>query len=181
MSGSRLTMPAARYLERSNVVTYLEDAVRLLLVNRVERPLEFIHQYFLSVLSGDQVIYREYEYIDATSRNRYIIFIYIYIWERCPIDSCLTFFNQARIYIPLWRSASKFSGARCWLGWLFSVGIGYVQYNFFRKFICMHRDGLYFYLSDLYAVSRFLSRCRNGRLVASCWWRPGWYAFCLFH
>jgi hypothetical protein len=49
---------------------YLRDVVRLLLANRTERPLEFIHQYFRGVLNGNNVVLREFAYVNASSRNR---------------------------------------------------------------------------------------------------------------
>lgn len=58
------------YLERSDVAIYLRDVVRLLLANRTERPLEFIHQYFRGVLKGDNVVLREFAYVSASPRNR---------------------------------------------------------------------------------------------------------------
>jgi len=54
----------------SEIQVYMRDVVRLLLQVRDERPLEFIAEYFNSVLDGTHVLMREYAYINACARNR---------------------------------------------------------------------------------------------------------------
>jgi hypothetical protein len=58
------------FLEQAHLELYLKDVVRLLLANRTERPVDFIHHYFQNVLAGDNVILREFSYVNASSRNR---------------------------------------------------------------------------------------------------------------
>eukprot|EP00047_Mylnosiga_fluctuans_P022008 m.112029 g.112029 ORF g.112029 m.112029 type:complete len:233 (-) comp9102_c0_seq6:106-804(-) len=62
------------YLERTHVPFYLRDACLLLAEHLAECPREsavgFLSNYFSSVISGDNVVFREYEYVQATPRNR---------------------------------------------------------------------------------------------------------------
>jgi hypothetical protein len=60
----------AQYIEESGIAMYLRDVVRLLLAQRTEKPLLFIHEYFQGVLKGENVVLREFGYVNSTSRNR---------------------------------------------------------------------------------------------------------------
>eukprot|EP00752_Nemacystus_decipiens_P006669 g5996.t1 len=61
---------AQDFLENPELKVYVEDALRLVLAARPERPLDLIDNYLQSVLSQDNVVGREYTYINATVRNR---------------------------------------------------------------------------------------------------------------
>lgn len=63
----RFELSSADYLERFHVSLYLEDAIKLLLDCRDERPLEFIAEYFNSMQRGDHVLLREFAYINAVT------------------------------------------------------------------------------------------------------------------
>ena len=56
--------------ERTGVAAYLRDAVGMLLASRTHEPLEFMDGYFQSVLRGDNVLMRNFAYVNATTRNR---------------------------------------------------------------------------------------------------------------
>ncbi|CAM9894067.1 unnamed protein product [Ascophyllum nodosum] len=58
------------YLENPELKVYVEDVLRLVLANRPERPLDLIDDYLQSVLSQNNVMGREYAYVNATMRNR---------------------------------------------------------------------------------------------------------------
>jgi hypothetical protein len=64
------SLEPAQYIEESGVAMYLRDVVRLLLAQRTEKPLLFIHEYFQGVLKGENVVLREFGYVNSTSRNR---------------------------------------------------------------------------------------------------------------
>ncbi|CAM9633305.1 unnamed protein product [Ectocarpus sp. 12 AP-2014] len=61
---------AQDFLENPELKVYVEDALRLVLAARPEKPLDLIHDYLESVLSQDNVVGREYAYVNATTRNR---------------------------------------------------------------------------------------------------------------
>ncbi|CAN0337215.1 unnamed protein product [Pylaiella littoralis] len=61
---------AQDFLDNPELKVYIEDAVRLVLAARPEKPLELIDEYLQSVLSQDNVVGREFAYINATTRNR---------------------------------------------------------------------------------------------------------------
>ncbi|CAM9738525.1 unnamed protein product [Ectocarpus fasciculatus] len=62
---------AQDFLENPELKVYVEDALRLVLAARPEKPLDLIHDYLESVLSQDNVVGREYAYVNATTRNRW--------------------------------------------------------------------------------------------------------------
>lgn len=66
---------ATEYLERHSVPFYLQDVVSLLLQSRDDRPLEFIADYFTEVLSGKNVLCRDFEYISQTPANRWAFIV----------------------------------------------------------------------------------------------------------
>ena len=76
------------FIDQSGLAVYLRDVVRLLLAQRTEKPLLFIHEYFQSVLKGENVVLREYAYVNSTSRNRlsFIVnFDEVHVQSRCII------------------------------------------------------------------------------------------------
>ncbi|CAN0238425.1 unnamed protein product, partial [Laminaria digitata] len=60
---------AEDYVDNPELRVYVEDALRLVLAARPERPLDLIDNYFKSVLRQDNVVGREYAYVSATMRN----------------------------------------------------------------------------------------------------------------
>ncbi|XXQ38198.1 Centriolar satellite-associated tubulin polyglutamylase complex regulator 1 [Plasmodiophora brassicae] len=66
----RFAMSADEYLAAHNVVDYVDDAIRLLAESGDSAPLDFLAAYFTNVLSGDNVIFRNFAYVQATPRNR---------------------------------------------------------------------------------------------------------------
>ena len=62
------------YLKKHHLLTYVEDAVCLLLARKDEdpktKPFQLLAGYFKSVLDDSQVVFREYNFISSTPRNR---------------------------------------------------------------------------------------------------------------
>lgn len=70
---SRPSLPDPRlqeYMAKHGILLYLQDAASLMLEARAERPLEFVADYFSSVLAGTHVLLRDYAYVNACERNR---------------------------------------------------------------------------------------------------------------
>ena len=61
----------ADYLQKHDVAFYLRDVTALLLQARDEHPLDFIAEYFSSVLNGTHVLLREYAYVSRSPRDRW--------------------------------------------------------------------------------------------------------------
>ncbi|KAJ1485147.1 hypothetical protein T484DRAFT_2458805 [Baffinella frigidus] len=74
----RFNLSPQQYLERYHIQTYLADAVLMVMDSRDERPLEATLKYFNSVLQGSHVVLREFEYVNATPRNR-MSFVRIFV------------------------------------------------------------------------------------------------------
>lgn len=68
-------------MAKHDIELYLRDVTSLLLVARTARPqtrpLEFIADYFSSVLAGTHVLLRDYEYVNACERNRWALVHYV--------------------------------------------------------------------------------------------------------
>ncbi|CAL1265122.1 unnamed protein product [Larinioides sclopetarius] len=66
----------ANYLEKHNLLIYLDDAVAQMMSLRIEnqankiKPTKFLKEYFCSVHQGTHVLFREYSFISATLYNR---------------------------------------------------------------------------------------------------------------
>ena len=45
---------------------YLQDAVKVILDRREERPLETLVEYFATTLRGEHILLREYAFVSAT-------------------------------------------------------------------------------------------------------------------
>ena len=62
------------YLKKHHLLTYVEDALCLLLARKDEdsktTPFSLLAGYFKSVLDGSHVVFREYSFISSTPRNR---------------------------------------------------------------------------------------------------------------
>jgi len=61
-------------MNKHQIKFYLEDAICQLLENRDEtgksNPAKFLSDYFYSVHNGDHILFREYNYLQATQYNR---------------------------------------------------------------------------------------------------------------
>lgn len=68
------TVPADQYLADSNVLFYLSDAVTQLLEHKEEYTqfgvIRYFAEYFSSVKNSNHVLFREFNYIQATPHNR---------------------------------------------------------------------------------------------------------------
>ncbi|KDO27862.1 hypothetical protein SPRG_07135 [Saprolegnia parasitica CBS 223.65] len=64
------SLPSLDYLERTGVKTFLEDALKQLLVERPESAVRFFDKYFSRVLAMTHVEGRSFEFVDANLRNR---------------------------------------------------------------------------------------------------------------
>ena len=66
----RFSMSARKYLEKHHVIKYLQDAVGLMIESRAEKPVEYLAEYFRTVLQGSNVVRRRFGYANQTPRNR---------------------------------------------------------------------------------------------------------------
>ena len=64
----RYEMPPERYL--ADIRKYLHDAVGLCIAQDVRKPINFFSQYFQTVLAGENVLFRNFKYVNSTARNR---------------------------------------------------------------------------------------------------------------
>lgn len=71
---SMTTMEPETYLRKHHLMTYVEDAVSLLLERKDEdsktKPFELLTDYFKSVQDGSHILFREHSFVSATPRNR---------------------------------------------------------------------------------------------------------------
>ena len=93
----------AEYLERSGIVSLLEDAVQLMLARREERPIEFMSNYLYSAIMGDNVSAKDYAYINSSQRNRLAL---VASFQRTFHDN---FCDQGRLWPPCLPSLSVHS------------------------------------------------------------------------
>ncbi len=64
----RNQLPPERYL--GDIRKYFHDAVGLCIAQDVRKPLNFMASYFDTVLSGENVLFRNFKYVNSTARNR---------------------------------------------------------------------------------------------------------------
>ena len=69
-SRSGTLIPARDYLHRINLQFYMDDAVALMARLRPKSPDAFLHAYFQSVLALEHTIGRDFEFVNASARNR---------------------------------------------------------------------------------------------------------------
>ncbi|XP_071955701.1 centriolar satellite-associated tubulin polyglutamylase complex regulator 1-like [Antedon mediterranea] len=73
-STDRFVLSAEEYLDKNQILVYVEDAVHQLLELKEENSKinisKFFTEYFQSVQSGTHTLYREFEFIQKTSHNR---------------------------------------------------------------------------------------------------------------
>jgi len=70
MDDERFNLTPDQFIKRYHIHVYIQDAIRQILDNRDDKPLEGLLNYFNSVLVGDHVLLREFEFVNATPRNR---------------------------------------------------------------------------------------------------------------
>jgi len=56
-------MDAEEYLDRCGVTVYMKDMMTLLLENRPDKPIEFMAEYFRTVIQGNSPLLRAYRYV----------------------------------------------------------------------------------------------------------------------
>ena len=49
---------------------YLQDAIKIILDRREEKPLNILSEYFNTMLKGEHILLREYAFVNATMLNR---------------------------------------------------------------------------------------------------------------
>jgi lipopolysaccharide biosynthesis protein len=49
---------------------YLQDAIKIILDRRDEKPLDILNEYFNTTLKGEHILLREYAFVSATQLNR---------------------------------------------------------------------------------------------------------------
>jgi|TARA_B110001450_G_C17404200_1_gene393002 hypothetical protein len=49
---------------------YLQDAIKIILDRRGEKPLDILTEYFNTALKGEHILLREYAFVSATQLNR---------------------------------------------------------------------------------------------------------------
>lgn len=63
-------MEAKKYLSRIEAAVYFNDAASLAMRTRPERPVEFLVQYFSTASEMSHVVFRDFEFVNATPWNR---------------------------------------------------------------------------------------------------------------
>jgi len=53
-------------MESFKMQIYLQDAIKLILDRREEKPLDLLNQYFNTALKGEHILLREYAFVSAT-------------------------------------------------------------------------------------------------------------------
>ena len=72
----RHDLSSSEYLETYHVSTYIQDVVQVLLNRRDENSVGAMYDYFSSVIRGDVVVGRNFDFVSATPRNRLVNLIY---------------------------------------------------------------------------------------------------------
>lgn len=70
--------PFEEYFKKSEVGFFLQDVIRLVLAAKPQRPIEFINNYFKTVVACENVFGREYAYVNGTLHNRKAFTVTIY-------------------------------------------------------------------------------------------------------
>ncbi|XP_063145771.1 centriolar satellite-associated tubulin polyglutamylase complex regulator 1 [Candoia aspera] len=74
LNADRLSQPGFEYLAQRHVITYMEDAVSQLLESREDIGqygiARFFTEYFNSVRQGTHILFREFNFVQATPHNR---------------------------------------------------------------------------------------------------------------
>lgn len=70
LADERFKMSAQEYLDTYKIGVYLQDAVKIILDRREEKPLELLLEYLNTAMKGEHILLREYAFINATPLNR---------------------------------------------------------------------------------------------------------------
>ena len=62
----RFGQKAQDYLESYKMSIYLQDAIKIILERRDEKPLDLLNEYFNTTLRGEHILLREYAFVSAT-------------------------------------------------------------------------------------------------------------------
>jgi len=85
-------------MEKHDLLLYLQDVTSLLLQVRTERPIEFIADYFSSIMAGAHVIMRDFQYVNASERNRWaFVRLSLESFAEFPSDSPITSIELANL------------------------------------------------------------------------------------
>ena len=66
----RFSQKASDYLESYKMSIYMQDAIKIILDRRDEKPLDILNEYFNTTLRGEHILLREYAFVSATQLNR---------------------------------------------------------------------------------------------------------------
>jgi hypothetical protein len=66
----RFSQKAQEYLDSHKMSIYLQDAIKIILDRREEKPLDLLTDYFNTTLKGEHILLREYAFASATQLNR---------------------------------------------------------------------------------------------------------------
>lgn len=70
VSKDRYSQKANDYLEFYKMQIYLQDAIKIILDRKDEKPLDLLNEYFNTTLKGEHILLREYAFVSATQLNR---------------------------------------------------------------------------------------------------------------
>jgi hypothetical protein len=62
----RFTQKAGDYLDNQKMSIYLQDAIKIILDRRDDKPLDLLNEYFNTTLKGEHILLREYAFVSAT-------------------------------------------------------------------------------------------------------------------
>ena len=65
------TLPTQDYLDFVGVDHYFRDVVSQLLKCRSDKPLEYMHNFFLTVKGMEHIAHREFAFVRSTAHNRH--------------------------------------------------------------------------------------------------------------
>lgn len=69
-SKERFNQKASDYLDNQRMSIYLQDAIKIILDRKDEKPLDLLNEYFNTTLKGEHVLLREYAFVSSTMLNR---------------------------------------------------------------------------------------------------------------
>jgi hypothetical protein len=70
LARDRFAQKATDYLESYKMSIYLQDAIKIILDRRDEKPIDLLNEYFNTTLKGEHILLREYAFVSATQLNR---------------------------------------------------------------------------------------------------------------
>ena len=69
-SKDRFSQKASDYLDNQKMAIYLQDAIKIILDRKDDKPLDLLNEYFNTTLKGEHILLREYAFVSATQLNR---------------------------------------------------------------------------------------------------------------